>query len=117
MAALYNALAGRIPAITHRDDLTAQMQSFIDAGNERINMRLGLDNPTPNSVDPDSAVLTDYFNMFLYASIIAAYEFINELDMALYYTQLFNGEIDKYFITSVEAVPVEPLYMGMPPPA
>ena len=110
----YEVLAIRIPQITHRDDLLPQIPLFIYDANQMIENRLGMTLKRPESgVEPDNAVLESNLNLYLYGSLVSAYEFINELEMADYYMKKFLEEIDYYYITDVAGQAPTPV-MGEP---
>jgi hypothetical protein len=98
----YEELIARIAAITHRSDLTPQMQDFVNASNEQINTRLHMDLIAPEP-GVSNTLLEAQPLLYLYSALVSAYEFINEGDLAGHYQQRFTGQIDEYNITSVDA--------------
>ena len=110
----YEVLALRIPQITHRDDLGPYIPFFIYDANQMIENRLGMTLQRPESGIPsDNPVLISNPNLYLYGSLVGAYEFINELEMADYYMKRFLEEIDYYYITDVSGQAPQPV-MGEP---
>ena len=100
MSTQYTQLVAQIAQITHRDDLSPQMANFIGAANELINVRLSLNNEVPTAANTANDILINYYNLYLYAALISAYEFINEIDMAQHYIGRYENEIERYFITA-----------------
>ena len=100
MSTQYTQLVAQIAQITHRDDLSPQMDNFIGAANELINVRLSLNNEVPTAANTANDILVGYYNLYLYAALISAYEFINEIDMAQHYIGRYENEIERYFITA-----------------
>ena len=100
MSTQYTQLVAQIAQITHRDDLSPQMANFIGAANELINVRLSLNNEVPTEANTANDILVGYYNLYLYASLISAYEFINEIDMAQHYIGRYENEVERYFITA-----------------
>ena len=96
----YQQLIVLIAQITHRDDLATQRQDFVDAANEMIETRLTLSLKAPGEDVDNNFVFTQQPYLYVYASLIGAYEFINEIDMAEYYTRRFDYLIEQYYINS-----------------
>jgi len=109
----YTTLEQRIARITHRSDLSSQMAYFIDDANQMIQARLGLDLVTPSIFVSDNQVATDNINLYLYAGLISAYEYINEIDMAQHYRARWEDEVSTYYITSTSGRCPD-LVMGKP---
>ena len=114
MSAQYTQLVAQIAQITHRDDLTSQMPNFVGAANELINVRLSLSNEVPTAANTANEILAGYPNLYLYASLISAYEFTNEIDMAQHYIARYENEIERYFITAAGGISPT-LVMGADP--
>jgi hypothetical protein len=110
MSAL-DTLRAQIAQITHREDLDGQMDNFIGAANELISVRLGIDLEAPSDTTLQyNEIFLTYPNLYLYASLISAYEFINEIDMADHYVARYENEITRYYITAGGSSPT--LVMG-----
>jgi hypothetical protein len=111
MATGYETLKAQIAQITHREDLEAQMDNFIGAANELIAVRLGITLEAPNAdTQQYNDIFLNYPSLYLYASLISAYEFINEIDMADHYVARYENEITRYYITAGGSSPA--LVMG-----
>lgn len=82
-------LKDRIASITHRKDLSAQMNDFISDAQLRMQRRFGI---TFAAIDPVPA-RTEM--MFLYAALQSAYEHLNNGDNAKYYADKFELEADR----------------------
>ena len=114
MSAQYTQLVAQIAQITHRDDLTSQMPNFVGAANELINVRLSLSNEVPTTANDANEILAGYPNLYLYASLISAYEFTNEIDMAQHYIARYENEIERYFITAAGGISPTLVMGGVP---
>ena len=96
----YTNLKNQIAQVAHRDDLSGQMNNFIKAAELLISARLGLVLEPLTSTSVDNTIVTNWPNLYVYASLISAYEFINEIDQANYYVGRLNEEIGMYYVTS-----------------
>ena len=106
----YEVLALRIAQITHRDDLGPYIPIFIFDANQMIEKRLSMTLNVPKSGGAtDNPMLFTNPSLYLYASLVSAYEFINELEMADYYMKRFLEEIDYYYITDVSGQAPQPV--------
>ena len=114
MSAQYTQLVAQIAQITHRDDLTPQMPNFVGAANELINVRLSLSNEVPTAANTANEILAGYPNLYLYASLISAYEFTNEIDMAQHYIARYENEVERYFITAAGGISPTLVMGGVP---
>ena len=114
MSAQYTQLVAQIAQITHRDDLTPQMPNFVGAANELINVRLSLSNEVPTTANDANEILAGYPNLYLYASLISAYEFTNEIDMAQHYIARYENEVERYFITAAGGISPTLVMGGVP---
>jgi hypothetical protein len=85
-------LKTRISQTLHRTDLGPQLDNFVADANERINRRFGVALTVPIDTDPLPEG-TD--QLYLYAAITAAYEFLNNGDNARYYDQKWELEADR----------------------
>jgi hypothetical protein len=85
-------LKTRIAQIMHRSDLGPQLDNFVNDANERINRRFGVALTVPADADP---LPTGTDQLYLYAAITAAYEFLNNGDNARYYDQKWELEADR----------------------
>ena len=93
----------KVSSITHRSDFTSSnMEIFSDAANQTIQDRLGMyfSRPTGDLTVPDDPIMTNHSNWWIYGALVAAYEYIKEIDMALYYKQRWEAELDRYLVTS-----------------
>jgi len=77
MSAQYDKLVGQIASITHRTDLSGQMEGFVSAATELIAVRLSLVLETPTADNEPNSILLEYPNLYLYAALISAYEFMS----------------------------------------
>lgn len=106
-------LKTRIADITHRRDLTQQLDKFVAEANERINRRFGITLTVPADADPLPAG-TD--QLYLYAGLTAAYEFLNNGDNARYYDQKWELEADRQNVlnpgTVTDNYAAEPPFIG-----
>ena len=114
MSAQYTQLVAQIAQITHRDDLKPQMPNFVGAANELINVRLSLSNEVPTAANNANEILASYPNLYLYASLISAYEFTNEIDMAQHYIARYENEVERYFITAAGGISPTLVMGGVP---
>lgn len=85
-------LKTRIAQITHRNDLGPQLNNFIADANERINRRFGVALVVPADGDPLPAGTEQ---LYLFAAVTSAYEFLNNGDNARYYDQKWELEADR----------------------
>ena len=96
----YDELITLIPQITHRSDLTPQLQNFINAANEKIETRITAQLQPPTAGIEPNSIFLDQPSLYLYGSLVSAYEFINEIDMAVYYSQRFEALLEQFYINS-----------------
>jgi hypothetical protein len=85
-------LKTRIAQITHRTDLGAQLDNFVNDANERINRRFGVSLTVPADADPFAEGI---YLLYLFAALAAAYEHLNNGDNAAYYSNKWELEADR----------------------
>ena len=87
-----SALKTRIAQVTHKSDLTGQMDNFLADALAKINERFGvaLVQPTDNVDYPTGTDL-----LFLYAALVSAYEFTHNADAAAYYNEKYELWADR----------------------
>jgi hypothetical protein len=85
-------LKARIAQIMHRSDLGAQLPNFVNDANERINRRFGTTLTVPADADP---LPTGTDQLYLFAALVAGYEFLNNGDNARYYDEKWELEADR----------------------
>ena len=90
------------------------MPNFVGAANELINVRLSLSNEVPTTANDANEILAGYPNLYLYASLISAYEFTNEIDMAQHYIARYENEVERYFITAAGGISPTLVMGGVP---
>lgn len=110
----YSELKSRLAQISHRNDLEPQMASFVDMAKERINRRFGLSLATLSGDADTNEVLSLWPILYLYASLQALYEFLNNGDNATYYKDLWEQEADRQNITGASTA-TDPLWGAQPP--
>lgn len=99
----FTGLSAEVLGISHRSDLADQVDNFALHATERINRRLGLSLTSPASGTDTNDILTNWPLLYIYATLAALYEFINEGDNVRYYNGRFVEEIDAQNITSTAA--------------
>jgi hypothetical protein len=99
----FTGLSAEVLSISHRSDLAAQVDNFALHATERINRRLGLDLVSPASGTDTNDILTNWPLLYIYGTLVALYEYINEGDNVRHYRQAFMQEIDGQNITSTAA--------------
>jgi hypothetical protein len=108
----YNTLIADIAQITHRTDLGPRMQSIVNQANEMLEVRLSKTLEAPSPTNLTNELLTQQYNLYLYAALMPAYEFINELDMVDHYQKRWLEEVDYYYITSLDSADSTPVMVG-----
>jgi len=104
----YLELTQQLTQVSHRSDLQSQMYNFVQSATEKLNRRLNL-SLVPLVADTDTnEILTDWPLLYLYASLAALYQYIEEGDNMSTYLQLWDGEVNQQNIT---APGTEPLVM------
>jgi hypothetical protein len=103
-------LKTRISEIIHRTDLQVKTQNFIYDAQNKIERRFGI---TFESIDPipDKTEL-----LFLYASLVSAYEYLNNGDNAIYYSERFELEADRQNVLAPSSITdnyPDGIYLGM----
>ena len=117
MANSYSQLAEQVQRIVHRDDLATRMPGFVQQANEMLQVRLSLELDAPSPTNPTNDLLDRQYNLYLYSTLMASYEFINELDMTDHYQKRWLEEVDYYYITSRDGLDASPVMGEAWPPA
>ena len=100
----YNELIARMAAISHRSDLTGQMQNFVNDANEKINRRFGLVLVAPSPSATTNDVLTSFPLLYLYSGLNSLYDYLDNTGTAQYYDAKFNQECNQQNVTSPATV-------------
>ncbi|WP_299084460.1 hypothetical protein [uncultured Paraglaciecola sp.] len=90
-------LKTRIAAVTHKSDLTGQMDNFLADALAKINERFGVNLTQPAS-GVDYPAGTDL--LFYYAALVSTYEFTHNVDAATYYNDKFELWADRQNVLS-----------------
>lgn len=85
-------LKARIADITHKSNLTNQMDNFLADALAKVNERFGVALTQPNN-NTDYPTGTDL--LFLYAALVSAYEYLHNGDAAVYYADKFELWADR----------------------
>ena len=110
----FGQLKGNISSISHRPDLATSMPLFVDTAREKINRRFRLALVSFTTDTDTNAVLTECPLIYIYASLQALHEFINNGDNAIYYKSLWDDECSLQNISGGFAS-TDPLYIDTPP--
>jgi hypothetical protein len=109
----YGQLKARLVSVSHRTDLTASLPDFVEDARIKLNSRFGL-TLAPFVADTDTnTVLTNFPLLYLYASLQALYEHLNNGDNAGYYKGLFDEQCSLQNITANSGA-TDPYYSSPP---
>jgi hypothetical protein len=99
----YLELKNRIAQTTHRTDLTLQMDSFSDDATDKIRSRFSMAAtalPYLRNDTDTNVILTEFPLLYVYASLKAAFEHLNNGDNAIYMRDMWEEEVSKQNITA-----------------
>lgn len=102
----YGQLKALIKDATHRKDMDARIPQFVDDARVMLNDRLGLA-LVPLSADSSTdTVLTGNHLLYFYAAMRSFYLFIKEHETAATYSQLWDQQIENYWINRAGTEPL-----------
>lgn len=102
----YQELQAKMVDLSHRKDMGTRIPGFIEDARDRLQLRLGLTlTPFVEPTDTNE-ILEQNWLLYFYPAMKSLYEFIIEMETALYYERMYEGQVDQYFITRQGTTPL-----------